>query len=209
MRLIPVVVVVVPLVWACADTDAIAPKADAPIADAAIADRFIFTETWDAAVGGAPILQCQPFVGGGASVCMKSNGCFVWELVATDFSVPSEVGFTWRLSSSCVQTLNDVRFTFAPGVGIVSPTPGSTYTAPSGRSYATTAADSPYPGIAFVTGGDPLANGQFDDYTFRVSASQLTADTLQLALARTAGDGQNRICFKMDLDPSVACTFGQ
>jgi hypothetical protein len=123
--------------------------------------------------------------------------------------VPSEVGFTWRLSSSCVQTLSDVRFTFTPGVAIVSPTPGSTYTAPSGRSYTATATDSPYPGIAFVAGANPLASGEFDDYTFRVDASQLTIYTLQLALARTAGDGQNRICFKMDFDPAVMCAFGQ
>jgi hypothetical protein len=105
-------------------------------------------------------------------LCGRMDGCFNWDLLEMDPSVPGEYRFRWRLTSTCTSALAkaDFRFKFD---GLVIGADGDTYTAPSHRAYRVDIIGKPHPGVNYFPIGAGLPPGESEIFEFRVVASSL------------------------------------
>jgi hypothetical protein len=137
-----------------------------------------------------------------ASLCSRPDGCFNWELLEVDPSVPEELRFRWRLTNNCTSALAkaDFRFRFA---GLVIGMDGDEYAAPSGRRYLVDIIGPPHPGVNYFPIGAGLPPGEAEDFEFRVVASSLRpeGDLWNTALTETDETGaifiRKELCFAL------------
>jgi uncharacterized repeat protein (TIGR01451 family) len=136
------------------------------------------------------------------SLCVRADGCFLWELRDVDFqSFPSEAEFRWRVSLvSCTGALQRLDLRFVPGAGVTNFADLAPYTSPAGRAYVVDVVGGPHAGIGFTPGvGSPLQSGQSDEFVFRVAASDVTASSVLWNSASSSAAEAGRIDMRSDL----------
>ena len=144
--------------------------------------------------------------------CMRSDGCFTWELLTLDLSVSGEIGFEWRLTNNCGADLQRADFRFVPGATVLG-ADNDPYSAPvSGRNYTIDIVTGPHAGVGFVPNGAALASGQSELFDFRIDSSTLDPTAVLWNNASTATftgrmDIRQGLCFQLQqpIQNAAAC----